>query len=393
MKYIRGTSQDYLIEHRDTMALSALCSLAKPVPECGESAIHSGAELELFEGTAFAETLARGDGQAVVGGLGPSLSTSSHPAWIHPSAVSFYDSPEVRKAIRCKTRRGVLNLAIDAAWKRCLELKRFVLWLEFGVWKGDDITHIAGKLREKCVAAKALVRAAPVVHGFDSFEGLPSDWKKGDDESDMAFPKGLFDLQGIPPMVNGDNVKLHKGWFEDTVPAFLDETQGQHGGDGMTTAAETFSSSSEKLSSSSEKKSVRPDTERKTPQTPVMFVHADADLYSSTSFFLTQLFQRGLAVKGTVIVFDEFTNYDGWELDEYLAWSETCVSFGVTFEYLAVHAPKDDHDVSNTFKFGYQSVCVRILNVKEAADGLVEEVRFPFLDGSPRTTSNPTSST
>ena len=290
-------------------------------------------------------------------------STSAHPGWIHPSARSFYDSPEVRNAVRCKTRRGVLNLAVDAAWRRWQELKRPVLWLEFGVWKGTDIAHIAGKLREKWGASRSsgggdLSSGAPVIHGFDSFQGLPQDWKKGNAESETAaFPKGAFDLFGIPPIVAGDNVKLHRGWFEDTLPGFLDESRGNLLRHASTTAA--FSASSEWTASKSEKNSVS----KKTKKKPVLFVHADADLYSSTFFFLQQLFTRNLIVKGTILVFDEFTNYDGWEHGESLAWRETTIKFGVTFEYLAIHAPKDDDDVSNDFKHGYQSVCVLVLSV------------------------------
>ncbi len=47
------------------------------------------------------------------------------------------------------------------------------LILEFGVYKGETINFIASKLRDK------------VIYGFDSFEGLPEDWRSG-------FPKGTF---------------------------------------------------------------------------------------------------------------------------------------------------------------------------------------------------------
>ena len=74
------------------------------------------------------------------------------PSWIHPSAASFYASDALRKtAQRVKTRRGVLNVALDRAWRgRGRGRGRgHLLWLEFGVWKGDDIAHIASWLREK----------------------------------------------------------------------------------------------------------------------------------------------------------------------------------------------------------------------------------------------------
>lgn len=52
------------------------------------------------------------------------------------------------------------------------------LILEFGVWRGGTINHIAGKTKR-------------TVYGFDSFEGLPEDWFTG-------VPKGHFRLDRSP---------------------------------------------------------------------------------------------------------------------------------------------------------------------------------------------------
>jgi predicted O-methyltransferase YrrM len=86
-------------------------------------------------------------------------------------------------------------------------------------------------------------------------------------------------------------VILHKGWFSDTLPLFLDE----------------YSES-------------------------VRFLHVDCDLYSSTRTIFSALADR--LVPGTVIVFDEFFNYPGWQECEYKAFMEF-VSTGRRFEYLA----------------------------------------------------------
>ena len=40
-------------------------------------------------------------------------------------------------------------------------------WLEFGVHSGETITHTAGR---------KLGVPNLIIHGFDSFEGLPEDW-------------------------------------------------------------------------------------------------------------------------------------------------------------------------------------------------------------------------
>lgn len=53
---------------------------------------------------------------------------------------------------------------------------------------------------------------------------------------------------------------------------------------------------------------------------PVDFVHVDVDVYSTTKFILDQLTTR-IAV-GTVIVFDEYHGYEGFEDYEFKAWAE-----------------------------------------------------------------------
>src|SRR3712207_9470534 len=53
---------------------------------------------------------------------------------------------------------------------------------------------------------------------------------------------------------------------------------------------------------------------------PVAFLHADCDLYSSTKCILGNLGNR--LVSGSIIVFDEYFNYPGWEQHEFRAFSE-----------------------------------------------------------------------
>ena len=146
------------------------------------------------------------------------------------------------------------------------------LVLEFGVEKGLSINCIA--------------RATPrTVHGFDSFLGLPRGWT-GTKEG-----RGAFALKGRLPKVPA-NVRLHVGWFDETLPGFL--------------AAEAE---------------------------PAAFVHIDCDIYESTQAVLALLAPR--IVPGTVIVFDEYFNYPGWQQHEFRAWQEFVKRCGIRYEYLA----------------------------------------------------------
>jgi len=144
------------------------------------------------------------------------------------------------------------------------------LILEFGVYSGETINHIARHLQSR------------KVHGFDSFEGLPEAWMPG-------YDKGRFKRNDIPE-VSG-NVKLHIGWFKDSIPKFLKDYN-------------------EKIA----------------------YLHVDCDLYSSTKTIFDLL--GHLIKKGTIIVFDEYFNYPGWKNGEYKAFQEFVNSNNITYEYL-----------------------------------------------------------
>lgn len=131
------------------------------------------------------------------------------------------------------------------------------LFMEFGVASGRTISHIA----RECPTTS--------IYGFDSFEGLPEDWRSG-------YLKGRF-AGGLPPVPG--NVTLIKGWFNETLPGFLKDHN-----------------------------------ER------VSLLHVDCDLYSSTKCILDLLTDR--IGSGAVIVFDEFWNYPGWQDHEIKAFDE-----------------------------------------------------------------------
>jgi predicted O-methyltransferase YrrM len=120
------------------------------------------------------------------------------------------------------------------------------------------------------------------IYGFDSFAGLPEAWFG-------YLPKGAFRQEQLPQV--RENVELIVGLFAETLPRFL----GEH-------------------------------PER------VTFMHVDSDLYSSAKTIFEHLGPR--IGSGTVIVFDEYFNYPGWEDGEYKAFKEFVVARGLSYTYL-----------------------------------------------------------
>jgi len=150
------------------------------------------------------------------------------------------------------------------------------LYCEFGVYQGASINFIASLVHGE-------------VHGFDSFEGLPETWQG-------HRPRGAFRVDRLPRV--RPNVVLHEGWFHESLPVFKERHR-----------------------------------------EPILFMHLDADLYSSTKTVFDVL-GEGI-VPGTVIQFDEFFNYPGWTQGEYRAFSEFVKARTVAFEYVG-YCPKGE---------------------------------------------------
>ena len=66
---------------------------------------------------------------------------------------------------------------------------------------------------------------------------------------------------------------------------------------------------------------------------PFAVVHIGCDIYSSTRYVLTRL--AGRLVDGCVLIFDEFFNYDGYQLHEFKAFHEFLAETGAAPDYLA----------------------------------------------------------
>lgn len=144
------------------------------------------------------------------------------------------------------------------------------LILEFGVRFGTSIRQIAAK-------------TDGAVHGFDSFQGLPEAWQNN--------PVGEYTTYGELPEVP-DNVNLHVGLFEETIPPFMNENAG-----------------------------------------PIRFMNVDCDIYSSTKTILDLLQER--IVPGTTIAFDEYFCNPSWRFDEFKAFQEAVEHYGWTYDYLS----------------------------------------------------------
>lgn len=142
------------------------------------------------------------------------------------------------------------------------------VFLEFGVHVGITINYIADIIKPT------------IIHGFDSFEGLPEDWDRGNG----VYEKGHFKLDEVPEVHN--NVVLVIGQFQDgTLRNWVHENA----------------------------------------DFQIAFLHVDSDLYSSAIYILETL--NRYIIPGTIIVFDELcdwlhTGYPNWEEGEWRALCE-----------------------------------------------------------------------
>jgi hypothetical protein len=162
-------------------------------------------------------------------------------------------------------------------------------FLEFGVFTGGTIRYIARRIGQR------------TIHGFDSFEGLPEAW------SGFNLGGKAFDRKGQLPRVP-NNVLLHRGYFDASLPKWLDEHAG-----------------------------------------PIAFMHLDCDIYSSTRTIFELTAPR--LVPGSVILFDEYFNFPNWEKHEFKAFQEFVAEHHVKYTYLA---------------FARQQVAVSIDSIKAA---------------------------
>ena len=177
-----------------------------------------------------------------------------------------YIEEKMPDALGFDTQRELIEYSLQAA-------KVDGHYLEFGVFTGGTIRFIAGRVGGR------------TVHGFDSFAGLPEAW------SGFNLGGKAFNVGGRLPRVP-NNVRLHRGYFEDSLPKWLAANAGS-----------------------------------------AAFIHLDCDLYSSTKTIFALLASR--FTHGTIILFDEYFNYPNWENHEFKAFQEYVSAYAVKYTYLA----------------------------------------------------------
>jgi len=127
-----------------------------------------------------------------------------------------------------------------------------VLYLEFGVYQGSSMRWWS----------EALKNPASILHGFDSFEGLPESF----DDAGGKYARGWFSTDGQVPKLDDPRVTFFKGWFDRTLPGYIP------------------------------------------PDHDVLVINIDADLYSSTIFVLNTLHPH--FKKGTYLYMDDMSRPD-----------------------------------------------------------------------------------
>ncbi len=68
------------------------------------------------------------------------------------------------------------------------------------------------------------------------------------------------------------------------------------------------------------------------------FLHIDCDIYDSTRVVFEHLENR--LVPGSVIVFDEYFNYPGWQQHEFRAFQEFIARGNRTYDYIGFSAER-----------------------------------------------------
>lgn len=154
--------------------------------------------------------------------------------------------------------------------------------LEFGVASGTSIRDIARMQPDR------------KIYGFDTFEGLPEDWRGGN--SDWLMAKGTFACD--VPVFEETNINIVKGLFADTLPDFLSSLD-----------------------------------------EPIALIHIDCDLYSSTKTVF-DILNKQVQI-GTRIMFDEilgpYGNDEVWEVNEFKAFAEYLREAEIEVEMLGAY--------------------------------------------------------
>jgi len=167
---------------------------------------------------------------------------------------------------------SIITIFRDPPYKDMMKPSCDGLWMEFGVFRGSTLSLAAKWKNAYCG------NTSHPVYGFDTFTGLPTDWRPG-------FSRGTFVIPNGTQLLVPSNVILVKGLFIDTLPTQLRLIDREY-----------------------------------QCKTPVSFVHIDCDIYDGARDVLFLLGSR--FVPGTILVFDELFNYPSYEKHEIKALFE-----------------------------------------------------------------------
>lgn len=167
-----------------------------------------------------------------------------------------------------KTRGGVMSDTLKSVGTGDI--------FEFGVFTGNSLRFISKYMPNN------------KIYAFDSFEGLPEAWPGS---RGVTHKKGHFNVNGNLPKIDNSNISYVKGFFEDTLPSFLQNYNNT-----------------------------------------VSLIHIDCDIYSSTKTILH--YMKPYIKKDTVIIFDELIGYPDFEINEIKAWMEFIDETQLQYKYL-----------------------------------------------------------
>ena len=181
------------------------------------------------------------------------------------------------------------------------------LRLEFGVRNGHMINFMASRAvpLEVPIATGSLAEsvrssggytvpssaASLPWDGFDSFQGLP---KSTLNAARLGWGAHKYSVKGQLPQVP-PHVRLHVGWFNETLPPFLRSASGAG---------------------------------------PVAFAHLDADIYTSTITVLDALASSCRLRVGSVLAFDEIFGPPRIEEEELRALQEATAKHGLSWRFI-----------------------------------------------------------
>lgn len=213
--------------------------------------------------------------------------TDQNKNLIHsPVILNTIDSRDGRIPLDISTTTGLMMHLLDRAVKvgpdRYTAEKRSLMFSHENRLAGIDTALSLAK--PGTIAEFGVYRGATahylLAHGnpdrlvlFDSFDGLPEDWS-------MGFKKGHFKVEDLEiPRFDDQRVQIVRGLFSETVDSWPHVFDRQ-----------------------------------------ISLIHIDADLYSSCCTVLGGI--QPYIGPGTVILFDEFFGYEGWEDGEFRAFAE-----------------------------------------------------------------------